>query len=248
MYSTCLFCNRQLGRNEALEHFAVGRRLAYDPAKGRLWVVCGRCERWNLSPLETRWEAIEDAERAYRGAALRLATDNVGLAQLPEGLDLVRLGPASRPEFAAWRYGDQFGRRRRRHIAFGVTAAVGMLAPGVAPVFGLAAGVGLLGTGIGLAFQATALVRGRSAATRVKLIVRDRTDTPLLLTYSNVRCAALVPSHDGLSWHLKLPHRNPPAGAAPRELGITAMVSPRVMRHFSQGAPLSERSPRCFHT
>lgn len=30
----------------------MGRRLAYDAAKGRLWVVCKKCERWNLSPLE----------------------------------------------------------------------------------------------------------------------------------------------------------------------------------------------------
>ncbi|MGI9039356.1 MAG: hypothetical protein ACR2GQ_10905 [Gemmatimonadota bacterium] len=59
MYSTCLFCNRPLGTNEAIEEFPIGRRLAYDPAKGRLWAVCRRCERWNLSPLEIRWEAIE---------------------------------------------------------------------------------------------------------------------------------------------------------------------------------------------
>lgn len=32
----------------------------------------------------------------------------------------MRIGPALRPEFAAWRYGDQFGRRRRRAILYGV--------------------------------------------------------------------------------------------------------------------------------
>lgn len=61
MYSTCLFCSEDLGSNEAIEHFPVGRRLAFDAAKGRLWVVCRKCERWNLTPLEERWEAIEDA-------------------------------------------------------------------------------------------------------------------------------------------------------------------------------------------
>ena len=50
MYSTCLFCNKRLGNNEAIEVFPVGRRIAFDSAKGRLWVVCRRCERWNLSP------------------------------------------------------------------------------------------------------------------------------------------------------------------------------------------------------
>ena len=29
MYSTCLFCHAQLGANEVVEHFPVGRRLAF---------------------------------------------------------------------------------------------------------------------------------------------------------------------------------------------------------------------------
>lgn len=36
MYSTCLFCKNSLGANEVIEHFPVGRRLAFDAAKGRL--------------------------------------------------------------------------------------------------------------------------------------------------------------------------------------------------------------------
>jgi hypothetical protein len=122
MYRTCLFCNSDLGHNEAVEHFPVGRRLAFDAAKGRLWVVCRKCERWNLTPLEERWEAIEECERAFRGTRLRVSTDEIGLARLKEGLELVRIGDPQRPEMAAWRYGDQFGRRRRRQylIAGGV--------------------------------------------------------------------------------------------------------------------------------
>ena len=123
MYSTCLFCNRPLGENTVLEAFPVGRRLAFDAAKGRLWVVCRRCERWNLSPLEERWEAIEGAERLFRDTRMRVSTENIGLARHPEGLELVRIGQPLRPEFAAWRYGDQFGRRRRRAILVGVGAA-----------------------------------------------------------------------------------------------------------------------------
>ena len=52
MHATCLFCDAPFGANEALETLPVGRRIAFDPAKGRLWVVCRRCERWNLTPLE----------------------------------------------------------------------------------------------------------------------------------------------------------------------------------------------------
>src|ERR1700675_964633 len=126
MYSTCLFCHSDLGANEAIEHFQVGRRLAFDSAKGRLWVVCRKCERWNLSPLEERWEAIEQAERLYRDTRRRVATDNIGLARLGDGTTLIRIGAPLRPEFAAWRYGDQFGRRRRGQIAM-VSGAVATL-------------------------------------------------------------------------------------------------------------------------
>src|SRR5215208_1146468 len=119
MYRTCLFCSSALGSNEAVEHFPVGRRLAFDAAKGRLWVVCRKCERWNLTPLEERWEAIEECERAFRATRLRVSTDQIGLARLKEGLELVRIGEPQRPEMAAWRYGDQFGRRRRRQYLMG---------------------------------------------------------------------------------------------------------------------------------
>src|SRR3954470_1281380 len=124
MYSTCLFCSGSLGHNEAIEHFSVGRRLAFDAAKGRLWVVCRKCERWNLTPLEERWEAIEECERAFAETRRRVSTDNIGMARLSEGLELVRIGAPQRPEMAAWRYGDQFGRRRRRYIALLAGAAV----------------------------------------------------------------------------------------------------------------------------
>ena len=94
----------------------MGSRLAFDAARGRLWVVCRGCDRWNLSPLEERWEAIEAMERRFRDSRLRVSTDNVGLARLKESVDLIRIGEPQRPEMAAWRYGDQFGRRRKRQI------------------------------------------------------------------------------------------------------------------------------------
>jgi hypothetical protein len=142
VYSTCLFCNKRFGGNEVVEPFPIGRRIAFDQAKGRLWVVCRYCERWNLTPFEERWEALEDCERRFRDAKMRVSSDNIGLARLNEGLELVRIGKPLRPEFAAWRYGDQFGRRRRRAIASGV--GIGALT--AAAIVG-GAGVGLLAGG-----------------------------------------------------------------------------------------------------
>jgi hypothetical protein len=141
MYATCLFCQKDLGRNETFETFPVGRRLAFDAAKGRLWVVCRHCERWNLSPLEERWEAIEEAERLYRDTRRRVATDNIGLAKLRDGTTIVRIGEPLRPEFAAWRYGDQFGRRRVRQLAI-VGAGLGALGAVIA-------GGAIVGVGVG---------------------------------------------------------------------------------------------------
>ena len=133
-----MFCRKPLGANEVIESFPVGRRLAFDAARGRLWVVCRKCERWNLTPLEERWEAVEDCERIFRNTRVRVSTDNIGLARHPEGLTLVRIGEPMRPEFAAWRYGDQFGRRRRKTILYG---AAGLAVFGGIMIGGGAAGV-----------------------------------------------------------------------------------------------------------
>ena len=111
MYATCLFCQEKLGTNESIEHFPVGRRLAFDAAKGRLWVVCRKCE-------------------------------HIGLARLKEGIELVRIGEPQRPEMAAWRYGDQFGRRRRRQY---MMIAGGVVAVGAVVVTGSM--IGVIGAG-----------------------------------------------------------------------------------------------------
>ncbi len=125
MYTTCMYCQKPLGANELIESFPVGRRLAFDAAKGRLWVVCRRCQRWNLTPLEERWEAVEECERLFREIPTRAATEQIGIARHREGTELVRIGQPPRGEFAAWRYGDQFGRRRRKWM-LGIAGGVGL--------------------------------------------------------------------------------------------------------------------------
>lgn len=132
MYTTCLFCHRPLGSNDVLEHFPIGRRLAFDADKGRLWVICTRCKRWNLAPLEERWEAIETCEGLFAGTTRRVSTENIGLAELADGLRLIRVGRPQRPEFAAWRYGQQFGLRRRRAMLVGTAVGAAALGGAIA--------------------------------------------------------------------------------------------------------------------
>jgi hypothetical protein len=201
MYSTCLFCNEDLGKNEVVEHFPVGRRLAFDASKGRLWVVCRKCERWNLTPLEERWEAIEECERLFSETRLRVSTDNIGLAKLREGLELVRIGTAMRPEMAAWRYGDQFGRRRRKHMIYtgaGVAAVAGLVVLG--PVTGVIAGGGWgtwqIITNLHSLYQ--------TQRVRVRLKVPER-DTPLKIRKKELEHVAVVRVDD--AWGLRLVKR-----------------------------------------
>src|SRR5678815_258286 len=90
MYTTCLFCNESLGTNDVVELFPVGRRLAFDPEKGRLWVICASCTRWNLSPFVARWQPVNDCVRRLWSTPLCYRCVNAGLVLLREGLELVR--------------------------------------------------------------------------------------------------------------------------------------------------------------
>jgi hypothetical protein len=114
MYRSCIFCSADLGSNDSLEPFPVGRSIAFDGVRGRLWAVCPGCARWNLAPLEERWEAIDAAERLFRDARTRAHRENIGLARLPDGTRLVRVGDALPAEQAVWRYGSVFARRTWR--------------------------------------------------------------------------------------------------------------------------------------
>ena len=150
MYRSCIHCRAKFATNEALEALPIGRRVAFDAKRGRLWVVCRQCERWNLTPFDARWEAIEQAERLFRDTRVRASTDHVGLARLRDGTELVRIGDPLRPEFAAWRYGDQFGRRRQRAVLIGASVVAG----GAAVVSGAAA----LGAGVATILPALQLL------------------------------------------------------------------------------------------
>ena len=203
MYSTCIFCHSDLGKNESIDHFPIGRRLAFDDARGRLWVVCRKCERWNLTPIEERWEAIEECERLFRGAKLRVSTDQIGLAKLREGLELVRVGQPQRPEMAAWRYGDQFGRRRRRYAMYmGATIVVagGLFAGQITGTF--VAGGALLNL-----FSVTnGLYEQRR--TRVRLSLPGRAQ-PVMFRAEDIRKAWIEPRDRG--WALNISHQAAPS-------------------------------------
>lgn len=225
MYSACLFCTKPLGTNESLETFPVGKRLAFDAAKGRLWVVCPHCERWNLTPLEERWEAIEQGEKLFRDARRRVSTDNIGLAKLRSGTTLIRIGEPQRPEFAAWRYGDQFGRRRRRQIliATGGVAAIGAVVAG-----GVSAGIGIGGFGWMLGKVGEIAINGSPEEVVAK--IRNPTGAMMHVRRRHLSETKLSRAEDG-SLAIDLRFKNGHAVFTGREAErIAAIVIPKVNR------------------
>jgi hypothetical protein len=202
VYATCLFCQSRFESNQTLESFPIGRRIAFDATKGRLWVVCRRCERWNLSAIDERWEAVEDCERLFQNARERISSENIGLARLDSGLELVRIGNALRPEFAAWRYGDQFGRRRRKSIISASTLAI--------TVGAATAGALTLGAVAGGAYWAYWVAKELAARKRRRHLVarvptsEGETLTVLSKHLADARLATIV--GDATGWKLMLPH------------------------------------------
>jgi hypothetical protein len=128
MYSKCQVCRRSLGHNTAITHMPVGRRLAYDAARGRLWIVCAKCQEWSLTPLEERWEALEECERLFATATVHVASrapsSTIGLAQCGD-VELLRIGDAPRDEIANARYGPRLLRRQARRRRLTTVAGIG---------------------------------------------------------------------------------------------------------------------------
>ncbi len=112
MFTRCLFCHRPFAENGQLGHMPRGKKIAYDPAQGRLWAVCESCHRWNLAPVEEREAALYELERLARDHARPLGhTANVALMQAGP-LTLIRVGEAGLVEQAWWRYGKELRRRK----------------------------------------------------------------------------------------------------------------------------------------
>lgn len=236
MYSTCLYCHGRLGRNEVVESFPVGRRLAFDSRRGRLWVVCTTCRNWNLSPLEERWETVEACERLYRSTHVRVSTDNIGLASLSGGLDLVRVGTPLRPEFAAWRYGSRLRRRRLTLPMPGQTAAL-VARTGAAMAAGATAA--LLGVGYAVSgnkawiHMAKPFERLEERLQYDTVIAHIRTPDGTLrpLRFSHVARLEIVAGGDDAPWALRVAHVD---GVTDFEATQAVQVASPLLAHLNR--------------
>ena len=241
MYSTCLFCHTALGSNDVVEEFPVGRRLAFDAERGRLWVVCKKCHNWNLSPIEQRWEAVEACERIYRNTRVRISTENIGLATLGEGLDLVRVGKPLLPEFAAWRYGSRIKQRRFRAagitVATTAAAAIGMVTGTVV----LAAGIAAVGAVVvPAAFMSAGWLDEKFTHERVLTRVRSEDGTSHSLKLRHFARLEVAMANNSAGWKFRVAHES---GMLELEGTEATRIAGHILAHINRagGTPAQVR-------
>ena len=204
MYTTCLFCHSDLGANHFLPTFPVGRRLAFDAKKGRLWVICTRCGRWNLTPLEERWEAIDECERLFRGTRLRMSTDNVGLARSAAGSSSCGSDRRCSPRSRRWRYGTRLARIEPDH-----EQQRGLFMRGARLIVrGTAGALVRYAHAVGLSDDAVLRMRTFRRGNGILLRTSDEYGHTIIVRYSHLGAAELVRPEKDSPWQLRLHHDN----------------------------------------
>jgi hypothetical protein len=143
MFRSCAFCNTAFDGDGGPSGLGVGRRIAFDEWKGRLWVVCPRCTRWNLTPFDDRLERIEAVARAAQAGRIAGSTDQVALIRW-ERYDFVRVGKPPRVELATWRYGERLRNRQRERMKVVVPLTVAAIGLGIAANVAAGGGFGVI--------------------------------------------------------------------------------------------------------
>ncbi len=164
--------------------------------------------------MEERWDATDECERRFRGTTLRYSSGNIGLAWLGDDLELIRVGPALRPEVAAWRYRRLLTRPRPLHRRVGeealraVTRAAVALRVAGRRTSGIAFDVA---DSRAVASRLIASMRGNRVLDLVHLTDRigrvGGSDAAIaLVRYRHLLGAALSRPAAGRPWALHLPH------------------------------------------
>jgi hypothetical protein len=198
MYTTCAFCNASLDGDGGPSGLGVGRRLAFDEWRGRLWVVCPKCARWNLTPLDDRLERIEAVARVARDGRLLASTDQVALLRW-ERYDLVRVGKPPRVELAGWRYGERLKARQRDRAKVVVPLTLAAVGLGIAANVAVGGSFGFVLWNIGdLADRVYVGMVGRRRVVLMEPPVCEQCGAALQLKAKHLQHARVIPDarHD----------------------------------------------------
>jgi hypothetical protein len=198
MYTTCAFCSAKFDGDGGPSGLGIGRRLAFDEWKGRLWVVCAKCARWNLTPLDDRLERIEALARSARDGRLLASTDQVSLLRWQQ-YDLVRVGKPPRVELAGWRYGERMRARSRERAKVVVPLTLAAVGLGIAANVAAGGALGVVVWNVGrLADSVYVGIVGGRRVTLIEPPICDHCGTLLELKARHVQHARVVPNarHD----------------------------------------------------
>lgn len=160
-----------------------------------------------------------------------MSSDNIGLARLRDGTVLIRIGKPPKTELAVWRYGDQFGKRRRRSLQLAGLSVTGSLATialitaeywgGSLLAMGTIAALSGAGTFLNLAVSVGSGALGWRKQYQLRAAVHSEDGSAIRLTSTSVRAVAFVRGGREFDWKLRVPrHLMTPTGTIPRMLGI----------------------------
>lgn len=173
----------------------MGQSFAFDPVRGRLWVVCRACRNWNLAPILERWEPVEELERLFEGVKVEASSENVALGRARDGTSLIRVGRVNRREFAFWRYAGRLRKRWKR------AEGVGYVITGGPILLGMATGVSMsVAMPVSLGLAAGVLIW----KDKQRLF---RTCDGQVLRMGDASRVRLVPSEHDSGWQLEIPRR-----------------------------------------
>ncbi len=146
---------------------------------------------------------IEACERLYRDTRKRVATEQIGLARVRAGLELVRIGKPIFPEYAGWRYGSRFLYRHSRAMIASTLGATAVLA-GVAALTSPAPVIVGGGAATWLAWQAWNSASKRATDRKAIGTVQLLDGRVEILHVRRARRARIAPGPEG-SWTVALP-------------------------------------------
>jgi hypothetical protein len=207
MFSSCGFCNAAFDGDGGPSGLGVGRRIAFDEWKGRLWVVCPRCSRWNLTPFDDRLERIEAVARAASQGRIAASTDQVALIRW-ERYDFVRVGKPPRVELATWRYGERLRNRQRERMKVVVPLTVAAIGLGIAANVAAGGGFGVVVWNVHRLVDWMYLrMVGRRPVNLSEAPICARCGTVMQLRARHVQHARIVPDqHAEIAVLLSCPH------------------------------------------
>lgn len=132
----CIACHRPFAPNHEIASIPDASRIAFDPARRRIWRICSICEEWNLLGPEAATAALPEIEARF--AALAAGAEPYGeFAPARAGtVELLRIGaPGEGDNAFALRLDDELRHRSKMLRRAMVVIVVGLAVLAVTEYF-----------------------------------------------------------------------------------------------------------------